>query len=135
MKFPHLKSLTPVVALATLGLSSVASAGLTYQGATCYQNTDGSGYCYGSMLGFREDATTTSYASFREDEDGTRSFYARYTVAGSTAASSYSCIPDATVSSLWNVALSTRGYFYVAWNTAGTCTYLRVSNGSNYTNF
>ncbi|MCY1020084.1 hypothetical protein [Pyxidicoccus sp. MSG2] len=135
MKSLHLKSLTPVVALATLGLASVASAGLESQSATCYQNTDGSGYCYGNMIGFREDATTTSYASFREDEDGTRSFYARYTVAGSTAASTYTCIPDATVSSIWNLALSSRGYFYVTWNTAGTCTYLRMSNGSNYSNF
>ncbi|WP_164018527.1 hypothetical protein [Pyxidicoccus trucidator] len=61
------------------------------------------------MLGFREDATTASYASFREYEDGVRSFYARFTVAGATVPST--CIPDATVSSLWSQALSARGYF------------------------
>lgn len=135
MKSLHLKSLTPVVALATLGLASVASAGLQSKSAQCYQNTDGSGYCYGNMLGFREDATTTSYASFREDEDGTRSFYARFTVSGATVPSTYTCIPDATVSSIWSQALSARGYFYVSWNTSGTCTYLRLSNGSLYSNF
>ncbi|MFY1825029.1 hypothetical protein ACN47A_03885 [Myxococcus fulvus] len=135
MKSMSMKSLIPMVALATLGTASVASAGHTYSAASCYQYADSSGYCYGNFLAFRNDATTTTYASFRETDAATRSFYARFTVSGATTPSTYTCIPDATVSAMWAQALDARGYFYVSWDASGTCTYLALNNGSSFANY
>ncbi|WP_164016368.1 hypothetical protein [Pyxidicoccus trucidator] len=135
LKSLSLKSLSPVVALAALGIASVASAGLQTRTVSCNKNTDGSGRCYGNFIGFREDAAATSSAQFRDDLAGNRSFYARATVPGATTDTAYICIPDATVSSLWEKALSSRGFFDVRWDANGTCTYLRLTNGSLNTNF
>ncbi|QSQ22798.1 hypothetical protein JY651_48200 [Pyxidicoccus parkwayensis] len=135
LKSLSLKSLSPVVALAALGIASVASAGLQTRMVSCTKNTDGSGRCYGNFIGFREDAAATTSAQFRDDLAGNRSFYARATVPGATTDTAYTCIPDATVSSLWELALSSRGFFDVRWDANGTCTYLRLSNSSLNTNY
>lgn len=128
--------LFPGVVLAVLGLTPVAWGGLQSQTVFCQKNTDGSGLCYGNFVGFREDATSTSSASFREDlMTGTRSFDSWSTPAGGTSPVVYTCIPNAAVSALWEQALSNRGFFRVSWDASGTCDYLRLVNSSQNTNF
>lgn len=129
------RGLFPGVALAVLALAPVAWGGLQQYTLFCQKNADGSGVCYGNFVGFREDATSTSSASFRDDLAGARSFQAYFTPAGGTSALIYSCIPNAAVSALWEEALSARGFFRVSWDASGTCDYLRLVNGSNNTNF
>ena len=130
-----MKKLAPVVSLAALGIASVASAGYSYDNGYCFQNADGSGYCYGNLRGWRNHSQSTAYAYFWENDSGSRGFYARYTVSGATTPSTYTCTPDATVSSMWSAALDNQGRFYVYWDTTGTCYSLSVYNGSAYTNF
>ena len=129
------RKMIPVLSMAVLGGAGVAFAGSTTESSYCYKNTDGSGYCYGTLLGFRNNASSSTYARFYKNTSATRSFYAIYTPAGATAAQGYSCTPDATVSTLWDKAIRARGYFNIQWNSSGSCTYLYLANGSQYTNF
>jgi hypothetical protein len=130
-----MKTLVPVMTFAVLGVASVASAGLVSDSGACFQNTDGSGYCYGNFLGWRNHAQSTAYAYFYENDAGSRGFYARYTVAGATAPSTYSCVPDASVSAMWGDALANKGRFYINWDANGTCYSLSVYGGSLYANY
>jgi hypothetical protein len=129
------KTLAPVVSLAALGMSSLALAGSTSQSNYCYQYADGSGYCSGNFLGWRNSSTAGEYAYFYENDSGSRSFYARYQVSGATSLSTYSCIPDASVAAMWGEALSHKGQFSVYWNASGSCYSLYLYNGSQYSNF
>ncbi|MBZ4409087.1 hypothetical protein OWM54_39530 [Myxococcus sp. MISCRS1] len=129
------KGLLPGIALAALALAPVAWGGLQSQTLFCQKNTDGSGHCFGNLVGFRQDAVTTSSASFRDDMVGGRLFQSYFTPAGATTHTIYSCVPDAVVGELWEQALSTRGFFRVEWDATGTCKYLRLVNGSQNTNF
>jgi hypothetical protein len=130
-----MKTLAPVVSLAVFGMAPLALAGSTSETAYCYQNADGSGHCYGNFLGWRNSSQTSAYAYFSENDSGSRSFYARYTVSGATTPSSYSCIPDASVAAVWGEALGHKGYFSISWNTSGTCYSLSLYNGSQYANY
>ena len=130
-----MKKLAPVVSLAALGLGSAASAGYTYEGASCYQYADSSGYCTGTLLGWRNSSQDSAYVYFYENSSNSRTFYARYMVSGATSYSTYSCIPDASVSAVWNEALAHKGRFYIYWDVNGTCYNLSLYNGSAYSNF
>jgi hypothetical protein len=130
-----MKKLAPVVSLAALGLATVAGAGSTSESAYCFQNADGSGHCYGNFLGWRNSSQSSAYAYFAENDSGFRSFYARYTVPGATSPSTYTCTPDATVSSMWGDALANRGRFTIYWDLNGTCYALYLYNGSQYATF
>lgn len=130
-----MKKLAPVVSLAVLGVASVASAGSTSDSAHCFQNVDGSGYCYGNFLGWRNSSQTGAYAYFYENDAGSRTFYARYMVSGATSYSTYTCSPDASVSAIWGEALANKGRFYINWDVNGVCYSLSIYNGSLYSNF
>lgn len=129
------QTMAPVLSLAVLGVGGVASAGSTSQSAYCNKNTDGSGSCYGTMLGFLNSAGENNYARFYKNTSGTRSFYALYASSSTTTAVGHSCTPNATVSAIWDKAMQHRGYFSIQWDTSGSCTYLYLSNSSQYVNF
>jgi hypothetical protein len=130
-----MKKLAPVVSLAALGFGSVASAGYTYEASSCFQNADGSGYCTGTMRGWRYNEQSTSYATFYETDAGTKYFIARYTVSGAPSAGTYSCTPDSAVGAMWAEAVANRGRFSIYWNTSGACYALYLYNGSAYSTF
>jgi hypothetical protein len=130
-----MKTLAPVLSLAVFGMAPLALAGSTSQSNHCFQNADGSGYCYGNFLGWRNSSTAGEYSYFYENDSGSRSFYARYMVSGATSLSTYSCIPDASVSAMWGEALAHKGYFSVSWNSSGACYSLSLYNGSQYANY
>ena len=127
--------LAPVLSLAVLGASSVALAGSQLETTYCYANTDGSGTCYGNLLGFRNDSNAGTYARFYEYASGSKYFNAAFKVAGATGVSYYSCSPNATVAAAWDEVQSLNAYFFISWDANGTCDYLAITNGSQYANF
>jgi hypothetical protein len=131
----YVKKLAPVLSLAVLGGAPLAYAGSTTESAYCYKNTDGSGSCYGTFLGFRNHAGSGTYAYFYKHSSGSKSFSGAYTDTSTNTTSYFSCTPDAATGALWTKAVAAQGYFSISWNTSGTCTYLSLYNGSLYSNF
>lgn len=129
------KKMIPVLSVAVLGGASLAYAGSTYESAYCYKSSDGSGYCYGNFLGFRNHAGGSTQAYFYKTDNGSKSFYGAVTNTSTGTTTSGSCTPDAATGALWSKAISHNGYFYVSWNTSGTCTYVYLRNSSQDTNF
>ncbi|QSQ25972.1 hypothetical protein JY651_14040 [Pyxidicoccus parkwayensis] len=128
-----LKALTPVVSLAALAAAPVALAGYKAESAYCYKNTDGSGGCYGSLLGFRNHAGANTYAYFVQYYSGVKYFYANYT--SGTTTTYFSCTPNTATGAQWTKALNHSGYFSVYWDASGMCNSLYLYNGSQYANF
>lgn len=129
------KKMVPVLSVAVLGGASLAYAGSTSESAYCYKNTDGSGSCYGNFLGFRNHAGSGTYAYFYKNDGGSKYFYGAYTNTSTSTTTYVSCTPDAATAALWTKALAHEGYFNIQWNTSGTCTYLSLYNGSQYSSF
>jgi hypothetical protein len=129
------KKMVPVLSVAVLGGASLAYAGATSESAYCYKNTDGSGACYGTFLGFRNHAGASTQAYFFKNDGGSRSFFGAYTNTSTGVTTSGSCTPDAATSALWSKALAHQGYFSIQWNASGVCTYLYLNNSSQYANF
>jgi hypothetical protein len=129
------KKLAVVLSLGMVGVGSSALAGYTHQNASCVKNADGSGYCFGNFLGFREHAISSTYAWFSMTETGSKTFVAHFTPSGAPSFVTYTCVPDATVAAMWPQAMAHRGHFRVDWNTSGTCTELSLTNGSQYSNY
>jgi hypothetical protein len=129
------KKMVPMLSVAVLGGASLAYAGYTSESAYCYKNSDGSGACYGSLLGFSNHAGASTQAYFYKNDSGSKSFYGAYTNTSTGVTTSGSCTPDAATGALWSKALSLTGYFHIQWDSTGTCTYLYLNNGSQYSNF
>lgn len=129
------KKMVPVLSVAVLGGASLASAGTTSESAYCYKNTDGSGSCYGTFLGFRNHAGSSTYAYFYKNDSGSKSFSGAYTNTSTSVTTYFSCTPDAATGALWSKALAHNGYFSISWNSSGVCTSLYLNNGSLYANF
>lgn len=130
-----LKQLAAVVACGVVGVGSSALAGYTGQSAFCTAYSDGSGFCYGSFLGFRNHPNSLVFASFTDSESGYREFSARYAPDSTSAAQFYGCMPGDAVKPLWSAAIQHRGYFYISWGANGLCNRLHLANGSQYSNF
>jgi hypothetical protein len=128
------KKMVPVLSVAVLGGASLAYAGQTYENAYCNKNADGSGNCYGNFRGFRYDANALTRAYFYKNDGGSKSFYG-YAPNGSNVMTAGSCTPDAAVAALWSKAMAHEGYFSIQWDTTGTCTFLYLSNSSQYSTF
>ena len=129
-----LKALTPVVSLLALVAAPAALAGYKTESAYCYKSTtDGSGYCYGNLLGFRNHAGASTYAYFTQYYSGSKYFYAA--VTSGTTTTSYSCTPNAATGAQWPKALNHHGYFTIYWDSTGACYSLYLNNGSQYANF
>jgi hypothetical protein len=117
------------VALCAVVLPAVANAGWQYNGGWCWKNADNSGGCYGNFAYFRSTPNTSDMADFVVNSQGYRAFYGTYgTVSGS-------CVPNASVSAIWDRAMDAKGYFYVEWDTLANCTYLGLGNSSAYSTF
>ena len=129
-----MKKWLPVVSVAVLGVASGASASTPIESASCSKNTDGSGSCTGSLLGFRNHSAASTYARFYKHATGAKSFTAAYTPSSGTV-TYYSCTPDAAVAAIWDRAMRHRAYFSISWNADGTCTSLYLSNNTQYANY
>ena len=101
-------------------------------GFSCSVQSDGSGYCTGTHQGARDSAGFYDQASFTMATDGFAYFGAVY------SGTSYSCSKIVTAGSLealtWNAAISSRNYFYVTWDSAGTCEWVYIGNMSAHQN-
>ncbi|MCY1020082.1 hypothetical protein [Pyxidicoccus sp. MSG2] len=128
-----LKTWTPVVSLAALVAAPAALAGYKTESAYCYKNTDNSGGCYGSLLGFRNHSGSNTYAYFTQYYSGSKYFNAAYT--SGTTTTYFSCTPNAATAVQWPKAMNHQGYFTVYWDASGACYSLYLNNGSQYSNF
>ena len=118
-------------------LSGVAVAALVAPGASqagdstqfspdCVKYSDGSGYCRGSMKGFRNSSFADAWVQFETDVgNGWTFFFARYN------GRSFACYPDSASSARFASALASNGYFEVRWNPSAVCTNLYVYNESS----
>jgi hypothetical protein len=115
------------VTLATLAVPGRSEAGdSSYVLPDCVKYTDGSGYCRGSMKGFRNSSYADAWATFEADITGSWTyFFARYNNQY------FSCYPNTDTSSRYASALAANGYFYVRWDSSATCTTLYVFNESS----
>lgn len=116
-----------VLAVAALAAPGRSEAGDSYSyPPNCSKNADGSGYCQGSMKGFRNSTYADAWAQFEIDVASNWTyFFARYNNQY------FSCYPDATTSNRFASAMAENGYFYVVWNSSGTCTTMYVFNESS----
>jgi hypothetical protein len=123
-----------IVLLAALCLTTRSDAGqqqIDYE--YCVRYSDSSGQCWGTFTGFKKDASTNAYAQFlvAAGPNSQTNFLAEYNNTF------YSCIPTtgSAVANLWTAAVASRGYWRVEWNSAGTCNYIEVENGSYVGNY
>jgi hypothetical protein len=99
--------------------------------AGCYKASDGSGYCYGSLLGFRDTAIYSEYATFESDyfAGGPAQSFSAY-----LNGNYYSCFaprPGNAGAFEWPAGAASR-LFSIFWNSAGQCTVLYTYDDSNY---
>lgn len=115
-----------VVAVAALVAPGVSQAGdATQYVPECVKYTDGSGYCRGSMKGFRNSTYADAWVQFETDvATGWTYFFARYNGLG------YGCYPDTASSARFASAMASNGYFMVRWNASAVCTNMYVFNES-----
>ncbi len=127
MKTSAMQCALGVVAVAALVMPAVSQAGDGAQfSPDCVKYTDGSGYCRGSMKGFRNSSFADSWVSFEmEVALGWSTFYARHN------GQNYTCYPDQATSARFASAMASNGYFYVKWNASAVCTNMRVLNDSS----
>lgn len=119
-------------ALMLVARPAPSEAGYTWQTASCSANSDGSGSCAGTFLGFRNSSGASDYAQFQSNTTPgfvPQIFYAVY------AGRLYSCVPDANIQAIWPMVMAARGYFSVSWDASGTCHNLWLNNGSYTQNF
>ena len=116
-----------MVAVAALAAPGQSEAGDSYAyPPNCAKNADGSGYCQGSMKGFRYSPYADAWAQFEIDvANNWTYFFAKYN------SQYFSCYPNATTSDRFASAMASNGYFYVVWNSSGTCTTMYVFNESS----
>jgi hypothetical protein len=126
------KSLALVAFVLTLAAAHSSQAGrVDNVYPNCVRNADGSGYCNGTLDGFRNyPGDSTVYASF-SNSVGTytyKAFNAHFNGQnfGCNAANS---VPDIIAN--WPKAnLGMSFYFEVDWNSSGVCTYLSLGSVS-----
>jgi len=127
-----MKSSIPLLgAAAVLAIAADTRAGYEDNLNNCYKNTDGSGWCYGSMRGFRTSADASAYAAFTS----TATTFSSTHFVASFNSDFYTCVPSSgsPIESLWPLAHNSDLYFTIGWDSNGTCTYLYVASGSaNY---
>jgi hypothetical protein len=125
------------ISLVSVSVPASSEAGYQYPNAAfCWKSTDGSGYCSGTMSGFRNNSDAGAYAGFVSTELSTgQTFYA------SVNGGFYACgvlpaygTPTSLVN-MWPTAANFRGLFEISWNSSGACTTLSLYNGSAYASF
>ena len=124
-----MKKLLWASALMTLFVAAPSHAGTQYEYGVCASYSDGSGYCGGTFLGFRNYSDPTTYAGFHTSSSGTNAFLSNWN------GSAHTCLASSAVVGLWPQLQTARGYFYVHWNASGICDSVAFTNGSSYANF
>ncbi|MCP3136662.1 hypothetical protein [Pyxidicoccus xibeiensis] len=127
------KTWAAAVCLATLMTAPSALAGYQIESANCYKNADGSGRCYGSLLGFRNHSGANTQALFTQTSASALYFTAALT--SGTTTEYFNCTADAATGAQWSKAMNHQGYFSIYWNVLGECYSLFLNNGSQYSHF
>lgn len=124
-----IKKLSLCAALAMLtAVPTEAQAGYKAESSYgCHKNSDGSGFCYGSFIAFRNSPDPQAYMGVAET-GGYKWFQAQLNGAY------YTCTPDAATGAFWGDAISAK-YVEMDWNAAGICNYTIVKSYSSYGNY
>ena len=121
-----------MVATAVLAAPAIGHAGSKYEGAYCEVNPDGSGWCDGTLRGFRNSAYGTNYASF---SSGTSPWNRGQFSASYQTLHGLYCFPTDEVYKLWPTAVAFSGGFTIYWNKSHECNALLLMNGSEHRDF
>lgn len=142
-----MKRLMLLLTVSVVGLASTKSyAGWQFTpGAYCTKLSDGSGYCNGSMIGFRNATDPSAYAYFglsysSGSLSGSFSAYLNGVYYSCTAAPAmYQPLSTSIGNGLtavplpiWQQALTPQATFMIQWNSSGGCYYLSVGQTSLY---
>ena len=106
-----------------LALAGSATAGLYYpaNAPSCSTYPDGHGYCYGDMMGFRNNSGPSDYLDVYTNVIAPINGF----VSASYSGRSYSCyVPLASNPAFLQTYLGDWNYLYVTWDTGGRCTML-----------
>ena len=107
-----------------------ARAGATFEYAFCTSLPDGSGYCEGNFLGFRNDPDPSVYISFVKHPNGKRQMEAYYNHE------KYGCYAEgAKVVAMFDEMMTQRDAFSIQWDASGACTQIGIFHGSKYSEY
>lgn len=115
---------------AAVSLAADGRAGESFNEESCVKNSDGSGYCYGNYGGFH-NSSNPDYFFFETDAWSGGVGYYFYTYYSGV---SYSCTPGSNyphVTTYWPQSYPSTGtWFWIQWDSAGTCSSLETEVGS-----
>ena len=113
------------VVVGAVFVASDAAAGLQQSVAVAVTNANYSGYAYGTFASFRNNADANAYVTFSN-------YGGNNLMVGELGGKQFSCGFPSSLLGAFNQALLSRDYFYVTWDTTGTCTSLYLKNSSAY---
>jgi hypothetical protein len=120
-----------------------AAAGEEAYVAECFEK-DMTGYCKGNFLAFRIHPEGDAFASFTHEDTENLGDWFRARLGGrSYLCGRYHQGTDPAQDDLWKMAMSHQGYFEIHWKKvqwsigvySSYCTKLKLSNGSQYSEF
>lgn len=119
------------VALLSSAVAGSAYAGYKTESAYCKKLKDGSGYCYGTFRGFRNNVDAGASAHFERDAYN-NGYFSAFLGGGV-----YQCAAPAgwIGQDLFNRALTASGWFSVNWDATGQCTNIGLGQDSAFREF
>ena len=120
-----------IFALAALVPASSLAGYAAPDSAFCTKEADGSGYCRGTLRGFRKSAGANDQANFSV-KGGLVTFSA--SLNGKSYACGFYTRPDFGVPFAAAVT-QTNGYFLITWVADGNCDITTHTHGSSYTSY
>ena len=121
-----------ILGLAVLAPTSSQAGYAAGDSASCTKYSDGSGYCSGTMRGFRKSGGANDQVSLYITWAGLVSFNANLNNKG------YSCLFSTSSTSLMQFATAVtqaNGYFVISWDSGGACGYSYYYQGSAYSTY
>jgi hypothetical protein len=109
---------------------AAAHAGLSSYYAYCSKNTDGSGFCQGSMQSFVKNADPAASAQFSMGSGSSTPWFNAYLSGAGYFCLATDAYPE--VKQFWPQLVNARSSWFITWNSSGICNYASVSNASAY---
>lgn len=122
-----------IFALAALVPASSLAGYATADFASCTKEADGTGYCRGTLRGFRKSPGANDQANFNVQG-------ALVSFSASLNGKSYACVFNGSAAAvdyrLFAMGVTqTNGFFLIAWGPDGLCATNGYAHGSSYTSY
>jgi len=126
-----------LITLSILGLAALAPASsqagyAAGDSASCTKYSDGSGYCSGTMRGFRKSGGANDQVYLYITAAGMVNFTANLNSKG------YACVFSTSTTSIVQFATAVtqaNGYFVISWDSSGACGTSYYYQGSAYSTY